>query len=270
MSRRKFAKYGLAAAGALVFGSIANIFPETHAADVLTIPKLSYNPSIGQLMSDFGVQQQMLALDMKDSNSGPVSGKTAIGFDDENVDFLAVYTSATAKPNLARFFISVDKTRDFATGSKDVFVVRYDWEVSAGKKEGWIRYGDAGGFTEPFSPIPQDLGQWDVSFSKSYFAQDQEKVTFAAQIPNSFLGPGDSEGSYGIGTYLNKDGSAQGPNYPPDLFSLDRRTFSTFRAQYPIPEFSFQFPALAVVILAALGLLAVESSTGKGSWRNRR
>lgn len=217
----------------------------------IQIPKLSSNPTIAQLISDWSVAQEMVAVDMRISDNTPVAGKTAIGFDDVNVDFVVDHVTQTQTAPIEHMSIDVDRTPPGGPSwDNDTFGVEYAWQQSGNLKLATIYLGKVSGSSEPPSGF-----KWDMAFAKSYFNQNQTHVIFVAQIPKSYFGPGGAGGTYGIYTVIWI--TNQYPSYPPSGNAAQPQRWGIFTTQYPIPEFSqFQGVVAAVALIASLSSIA--------------
>ncbi len=107
--RRNFLKHGRDVAAGLSLGYFATQIPRVYG-EPLTIPKLSYSPTIDQLISDYSLQKEMLALDLQTFEYAAVYGKAALGFDDNYVDFVVAKTSHDTEPTSSIFLQSFGQT----------------------------------------------------------------------------------------------------------------------------------------------------------------
>jgi hypothetical protein len=256
--RRAFNTLGKAAVGLGGLYALSKI-PLSYAG-ALQIPKLSYDPSVDQLISDYNLQQEMLALDMQTNPGTPVKGKAGFGFDSNNVNFIMDYASQTSKPETAGWQIMVSKEASNSVQiTADCFLVAYEWSPAVNKKDAHINLANPPAYQNP-EPLPEGFA-WDAAFAKSYFNQAGEHVIFGAQIPNSYIGPG-SNGKYGIAVVMYLNGSeSDTPGYPVPFSFLSPKTWGAFSTAQPIPEMQFPQLLIASALMAPLFLL---------SWRKRR
>jgi hypothetical protein len=226
-------------------------------ADALTIPKLSYNPSIDQLITDHSLEQQMLKLDGSMNTGDPVIAEFGLGVDDNYTNIIWDYTTlATQQPVKVDSVIVVDKTHDAGTKpDKNTFYTGYSGFFSSSaapsKIGAEIVQGlDDGTFSQPVKQLPEGFN-WDISFTKTYFEPNKNHVVTAAQIPNSYMGPGDSNGSYGISLGLLRN-NAPGPGIPANGSLGNPSSYLTVRTAIPI----YQFPKWLVAPTAFASIFA--------------
>ena len=198
-------------AAALGLGLIANQLPRAYG-ESLIIPKLGYNPTLKQLLSDYNLQREMLAVDLKATDSAPVFGKGALGFDEKHLDFILAKTANTAGPT-TDLLVNVDIDRKLSKGSvpgPDDFSVECDLQlqtqqIASGLDQGTgLGWGDSESLTFP----------WNIVQTKSYFSQNLANYVFALQIPITYMGSGGPGGQYGFFLAWVEDGEKTFPGYP--------------------------------------------------------
>jgi hypothetical protein len=252
MSRREFTKYGLTAVGALVLGSAASIFPGANAADVLTLPKLLYNPSIDQLRSDWDLQKQMLAVDLQIAIGKPVLGKGLIAYDSYHTNIISDLTTYTQKPQaIATFSIGIDghpSPSETLIIDDDDFGINYTWKTPSNTKQVEFSKGGNNTWTRGL-PLPDGFA-WDVYFEKSFWNQEKDHPYLIAQIHNSAMGPGNMN-QYGMYVYANIDYSAGGPSWPANGFGSNPQTYGQVRTEQTIPAFpkGWEIPTAALALI---------------------
>jgi len=205
--------------------------PFVSADAPLLVPKLSYGPTVDQLISDQNLQKEMLPVDMRDSPSTPVDGKAGLGFDNNNVDFILDYTSQTTEPNATYSNVGV------FTPTK-LFLTVYRWTLPS-TKETWFYSGEN---SKGARNVPNGF-TWGATFAKSYFNQGQDHIIFALEIPNSYVGPG-SDGTYEFYFALGINNSTKGPQFPASGNWNNPISWGVFHTLYQIPE----FPGLAFLL----------------------
>jgi hypothetical protein len=231
----------------------------------ITIPKLSYSPTIGQLVSDWKLQQEMVAVDMRVASIAPVTARTLIGFDSSNLDFLLDFVTETQKNSTSIYInIGMNKLSEVShVPTNETFLVVCTWYLSTNKTktEFYPGYANSGGegFGNPVAP-PSGF-TWTAAFDKTYLNQQQSHIVFAIQIPNYFVGPGGSGGKYEIFLSLGVDQSTQGPSYPFDAQYFSPMTYGSFNTQYPIPEFNLTTEIVAAATLIATLLSQMRKRT---------
>jgi hypothetical protein len=253
-SRRQVIKGAAGLAGALALSQI----PYVGAAYTLQIPKLSYTPSVNELIADYSLQQQMLSLDDRVSDNAPVTAKTGIGFDDIKTDFIIANTSQTSMPQVGAMNIAVDKTHGGVV-NENIFYLKRSFDGNTNYT--WIRKGTPSGWASDYSNVPDGF-ETSISLTKSYFSPDKACLTFSARIPNSYMGPGGQGGQYGIFTFTSVGDSNIGPEFPADGSTFDPSTYGSFITRYPIPEFSVSPNLLALGAISVVPFLI--------AWRAKR
>jgi len=236
---------------------------ESVYADDLVIPKLGYAPTIDQLFSDFNLQQQMLALDLKLHANSPASGEAGIGFDNNNIDCVVAFTSQTKKPVSSEMNIGIDKNQSEYTinNAGDAFILVYAWEnvsypAPDGRKDASIDVGSTNGFGTT-TQLPFGFN-WDVRFVKSYFNQQQDHIVYAAQIPNSYLGSesgGKFKMFFGVNDNAHSDFPVPGYTYPPESDVYFPNQWANLGTEYPIPEFSIPLPLTTAGLIVSAPLV---------------
>jgi hypothetical protein len=200
-------------------------------------------------MSDWELQKEMVAVDMKANNTAPIYGKCALGFDDNNVDFILGKTTQGTQPTKdITINIFIDKDHS-AGGVPDVndFVVICGYDIVDKKKKYFLDLGMRNGWAA-YQPLTFPA---DNDFVKSYFSQDEENYLFAVQIPNSFIGPGGPGGLYGWAASMDEDFATVSPGYPPTGDGDTPSTWSSFTTAEPIPEFPGQLIILSLPLILA-------------------
>lgn len=263
-SRRYLLIYAVAGVAAL------SQVPYASALDTIQIPKLSYNPTVDQLISDFDLQRQMVAVDEQQNTL--VTAKAGIGFDDNNMNFVNAHVAQTTTPNREVMAICIDKIfSQMAFLTPDMFMCRY-WadrsDMTGLLSSGVADYHVGTVDTTLGQPLPNGF-TYKAAFTKSCFNQDKEHVVMAAQIPNSYMGPGGQDGKYGIftkiisnppsaGNWPIRDGS--GPCFPAYGTNVNARTYGAITTQYPIPEFPKSLSLLTLPLALALGLTSIRKN----------
>lgn len=273
-SRRRFlgnaVKYTAGAAlGATVLGSLGEYVnaQTTTTTSPLIIPKLSYNPTVDNLFSDYNLQKEMLATDLKPPQSALQTGigKAAVAADDINKNYVIAHTTMTQESS-EHAIIAIDGNPIDNTGvpfnsitpiDQDDFYIQYDLMLSnptsnqktANLYKGLDRkWGNA-------QPLPKGFN-WDVRFTKSYFNQEQNQMVFAMQIPNS-----DSQSSlnnkYGMFFAVWPEGQSDGPQYPDGAALFVPNSYGLFTSEYPVDFFSDLRQALFNLLIATSIPLAV-------------
>jgi hypothetical protein len=190
---------------------IASHIPRVYAGS-FTIPKLSYNPNTDQLLSDFNVQREMLAVDLKATEISPVFGKGAMGYDETYVDFILAKTAQTAGPT-TDLLVNVDVDRKLSRGKvpgPDDFSVECDLQIQTQQKISALSQGTGLEWGNPESlTFP-----WNIVQKDSYFSPNQTNYIFALQIPISYIGRGGPDGQYGFFIAWVEDGEKAFPGYP--------------------------------------------------------
>jgi hypothetical protein len=241
----------------LAFGAGVALNAIPAYADALTIPKLSYNPSVDQLMTDYSLEQRMLKLDGRMNGGAPVTAEFGLGVDDNNINIVWDYmTLATEQPVKVDSLIVVDKTHDAGKKlDKNTFYAAYGGLFTSSgppSKVGAeiVQGNDNGTWNAPEAQLPEGFN-WDVSFTKTYFEPNRNHVVTVAQIPNSYVGPGDSNGLYGILIGLLQN-DAPGPGIPADSAVSNPSSYLTVRTAIPI----YQFPKWLVAPTAFASIFA--------------
>lgn len=243
---------------ALACITLSLLVPQVGAqSGSILIPRLSYNPTLDQLLSDWHLPQQMIALDMKVNPTASVAAKAAIGYDANNVDFILDYTSQTSAAIPSAFVnIAVDRINEASKSpTNETFLLICIWLPSSDqRKMGWyVGYSSGGfsGFNQAANPPPGVT--WTSTFGKTALNQEQDHVAFAVQIPNSVMGPGNVGGKYGIYLAVGLDNATQVPGYPSNAEYFSPQSFGSFTTQHPIPEFNLSTDLIAgaVLMLAA-------------------
>lgn len=249
MNRRRFFEY--VGFGGFAFGAGVALGAIPVYADVLTIPKLSYNPTIGQLMTDYSLQQQMLKLDGIYGKEGAEFG---IGVDDTNTNFILDYTTDNQDQTLViQSNIVVDKTHAAgAKPNKDAFYVAYLASFEPEIKEAAIALGNDNGTWNPQQKQLPVGFKWDAAYTKTYFEPNQNHGMIATQIPNSYMGPGGSNGLYGMYVVLARANATHGPSYPGPGHVDIPSSYASYRTAIPID----MFPKWAVIPTAFTTILA--------------
>ena len=252
------------AIGALGASALSSI-PLSYELNALVVPKLSYNPTIDQLLSDSQIWGEMLFVDMKPnpvyvSNSSG-TGKCGMGFDDNNLNFTLDYTSENAKRyyELANIVINRKPTVGITTPTSDTSLCIYRWDAVSDTKSAFLRYGSNGNFG-PSQALPNGFA-WEMGFIKTPFNEIADHICVSAQIPNSFVGPGGSNGEYGIYSSLftvEELGSQQFLNlvsYPAEADEINTASYAAFTTEQPIPEFVIPNELVAGGALIAIPFL---------------
>lgn len=262
LGRRRFLKLVGSATG-LVSVCLLSPVPYVQAANASTIPKLSYAPTIDQLYSDFSLQQQMLAVNLKLSSSSPTAGMAGIGFDHNNLNCILAHTTQTQNNISEVGEIAIDAKPIAPASNKgydtDDFIVLYAWDATDDTKKVIFKTGQSDG-TMKTEKLPDGFNS-DVRFTKSYFNQTQDHLVFAAQIPNSYMGPG-SNGNYGLDLSISPYAVLQGNmvsaiGYPYDSADFIPASWGVFNTAYPIPELRFPQVISAAGIALPLVLLTL-------------
>lgn len=240
----------------LVLGlvSLSILVSQVAAQSVSTqVPELPYNPTLQQLISDWRLNQQMTVLDLRVSSNSPVAARAAIGYDANNMDFILDYVSQTSLSIPAAFInVGVDRINEASrTPTSETFLIICVWVPSSNERRaGWYPGYSSGGFSGFAQSITPPSGfAWTSLFTKTYLNQQQDHVVFAAQIPNSAIGPGNAEGKYGIYLSMGLDNETQVPGYPPNAEYSSPQTYAAFTTQHPISEFN---PATELITGVAL------------------
>jgi hypothetical protein len=266
MDRNRRKAIGTFSKAAVLGGAfyVLSQIPEGYSAGPPNqIPKLSYAPTIDQLLSDFSLQQQMLTLDLKMNSGAPIAGKAGIGFDDANVNYVLANMDMT-QPTSVGAFIAIDTKPPSQIAADTNFWADYYWDAETNEKstQFWRGTQDRTGYLK--SPTLPNGFNWDIKFTKSYFKQDSDQMVLAAQIPNSYMGPGSSgnlgifpasNGNYGMCFAIGQKGYGKIPGYPFDGNVYITQTYEIFNTESPIPDLLSPQAVVAGVIGIPLLLL---------------
>jgi len=204
----RLAKYAAASVG---LGLIASQLPRVYGQS-LAIPKLSYSPTLDQLLSDYSVQRGMLTVELQTTQNSPVFGIGALGFDDDHVNVILAKTAQTTGPT-TDLLVNVDIDRTLSGGvapGPNDFSVECDLQIQTQQKSSSLDQGTGleWGDAEPL------IFPWEIVQKESYFSPNQVNYIFALQIPISYMGPGGSDGQYGFFLAWVEDGKGTFPGYP--------------------------------------------------------
>lgn len=252
--RRKLLKHGRDVAAGLGLGYLATRIPRVYGQP-LTIPKLSYSPTIDQLLSDYSVQQEMLSVDLQATATTPVYGKGALGVDDNHTNFIMAKTSQTTSP-VGDLHVSIAIDRDHSGGGSpdaDDFAVICDLQ----QKSELLRQGGNGIWG---NPQPIDF-PWNALQKESYFSPNQANYIFGVQVPNSYMGPGGAGGLYGLFLGIIENYEGVFPSYPAIADGRIPNTWASFSTAIPVPE--FQLPQLLIPMVIAFPVVLAK-------WKQRR